>query len=338
MMKHPTQIPVNLQKKIVEIQNHNFNNWKSLIFFLEIHRLQPLFFKGMMRFPGSSIPTEFLTDLEVKYQSVSKYNGVYFEILDEVRGLFKSKIEFILLKGCDLILRIYEDKALRPLDDIDILIRAKDLSRAHFLLSKIGFVEIGTPDEKRHHRVLSRRSYARVHPGLNSPFFVEIHWDLRWMLHHYHTDGAWENFFLLPYQGGLIKGLDQCDLFLYLSLHWLNHWRDKDRLLWAVDLAFLIKKGLVPWETIRDKARENHLFFAFHAVLRRLSYFFDLDVLGVPENLLRENAKFFDARILRFASKYPTFLSLLTCNSAPPDWHEVLNGMRRVLQRRVKQR
>ena len=48
----------------------------------------------------------------------------------------KNKIEFVLLKGSYLTNFIYENRSLRPINDIDILVSSKDFNKAEDLLSK----------------------------------------------------------------------------------------------------------------------------------------------------------------------------------------------------------
>jgi hypothetical protein len=278
-------------------------------------------------------PEKIVSELDEQVQSTLRFNTVYFEILSEINDKLSPKIEFFLLKGGDLILRLYQNKGLRPLDDLDFLIHPENLKETEALLLELGFSETGDPEERRHHRILRRRAYSRFYKPLNSPFFIEIHWDLRWMFYHYNTLDLWKNSQEILFNKKPVKVFEYEDLFLYLGVHWMNHWRDKDRLIWACDLAWLINLGLVPWEKLWGKAARQNLAPTLEIILYRLSFLWNFQFLKIPKEFIHGNTTLFQRGFRKLLTNSPWISSFLSWNAFPPEWKELFRGVKRTMKR-----
>lgn len=64
---------------------------------------------------------------------------IILDALEKSRTLLEDE-DFIVLKGCDFALRLYPRPELRPMADIDVLVREGDLERVATLLEKRGLV------------------------------------------------------------------------------------------------------------------------------------------------------------------------------------------------------
>jgi len=88
------------------------------------------------------MPSSTLVDLADAYIQVSLINK---RLLDEYEliGLTfeQAGIDCILLKGADLISRLYEVRGTRPLSDVDLLVHEQDLPAIHRLLLEAGFTQ-----------------------------------------------------------------------------------------------------------------------------------------------------------------------------------------------------
>lgn len=92
------------------------------------------------RFPDAPIPEDARADLE----SQSAYHAFrWAEIHDSVapafRALAHAGIQVVLLKGIGLVGEIYDPPAIRPMRDVDILVRPDALAEARRVLESSGF-------------------------------------------------------------------------------------------------------------------------------------------------------------------------------------------------------
>jgi hypothetical protein len=102
------------------------------------------------------------------YQTLQNYsNAGTLHNLQIYRLLHTHQIDVCLLKGVFLAQMVYAHMGLRPMGDIDLLIRLDDLARVRSLLAEAGFI-LGTADTDYHDR------YYRQDSSLS----VEIHWSL----------------------------------------------------------------------------------------------------------------------------------------------------------------
>jgi len=90
------------------------------------------------------VPPAAVERLKKIYQWHTARNMNFYAKLQEVREAFaREKIPLILLKGAVLADLVYGNIALRPMRDVDILVKKNDLDAADELLGRLGY----TPNE-----------------------------------------------------------------------------------------------------------------------------------------------------------------------------------------------
>ena len=88
------------------------------------------------------MPSSTLDDLAEAYSQVSLINKRLLDECEVVGQTFHQKgIECILLKGADLLSRLYGMRGPRPLSDVDLLVHEQDLPVIHRLLMETGFTQ-----------------------------------------------------------------------------------------------------------------------------------------------------------------------------------------------------
>ncbi len=115
--------------------------------------------------------------LRRRYAQTSLHNAACLEelagLLDDLRG---HGVRPVLLKGAALLATVFGDPALRPLGDVDLLVRPEEIETAGAALAARGFVldeSFQTADfYRKHHFHLIWRHAAR--PWL----CIEVHWDV----------------------------------------------------------------------------------------------------------------------------------------------------------------
>ncbi len=142
----------------------------------------------------------------------------------------------IVLKGPSLALGLYRDPGLRPMGDLDLLVKEGDESRAMRALAAMGYIaqgEVMTRWEAEnlvsHLPVLTARGRMPV----------EIHFRLfpRAMPLFPDEEGVWERATQGEFAGVRFLRLAAPDELLYLCGHIVRHDSDAHKLIWFCDLA-----------------------------------------------------------------------------------------------------
>jgi Uncharacterised nucleotidyltransferase len=146
-----------------------------------------------------------------------------------------------VLKGAFLAERAYSDRALRPMSDIDLLVRAEDLGRAATALEGVGYRIAHDPDFRedlriRHHHWIFRRD------GRGGGIPVEVHWDLHPPGTRFRMEARalWDRAVPASLAGTPALSLVPEDLLLHLVSHAARH-RFKMGLLPICDVAAVIE-------------------------------------------------------------------------------------------------
>jgi hypothetical protein len=143
------------------------------------NRVGPLVHSALRRVPLPPDARPALEILKTAYVATAARNAVLFRELQAVlEALSAERIPVIVLKGAALADTVYAERALRPMVDIDLLIREEDLEEAERRLGSIGFEAAHDPRTKeelrrRHHHWVFRRARTGA-----SDIPIELHWNL----------------------------------------------------------------------------------------------------------------------------------------------------------------
>jgi hypothetical protein len=168
------------------------------------------------------------------------------EMTELENGLEKRDIQVIVLKGAALLRTVYHNVALRPMEDIDLMVRQEHLSKLKNVLESMGFIQ----------NQLYPSSFGR---GILS---IDIHSDLisshrirsRKAILDISQEDAWSS--SVPIDGS--RSLYRLSLnvnLVALSFHLLKH--RYDRLIWFVDIAESIKRyqSMPDWQGLIEYSR-----------------------------------------------------------------------------------
>jgi len=225
---------------------------EALVQIAERHRVAPLLWHALATHGAAeSFPPAAAGRLrELYYANAARGVRVLAELERVGAALDAFEVPWLSLKGTPMAARLWDNVALRPTDDIDLLVREADLERAVALLGELGYLVRDPRATARrrawHHQVILDR------PG-GMPSCLELHWSLA------------DRFSLaLPDEAALWSRardhqLDPLDEAVYLAAHldkhgWFNRLvesgdppadvrrfvldpRSENRLLWFADLA-----------------------------------------------------------------------------------------------------
>ncbi|MGQ0809747.1 MAG: nucleotidyltransferase family protein [Nitrospiraceae bacterium] len=190
------------------------------------------------------------------YAQVGALNTRILDRLAAVGMLFqREQIDFLLLKGADLISRLYGIRGIRPLSDVDLLVREKDLPRIDTLLQSSGFVQ----------QIDGNPAYC----SLADHVMLDITTDL-WYLDQTDLSKLWERAIPRRIGGRMMKCMGSEDLVLYLTAYAVIH-RGQLSPSFYTDLALLLQREPVEWPMISQRAAQGGLRTALYHGLTSLS-------------------------------------------------------------------
>lgn len=179
----------------------------------------------------ASLPPHVVDQLRSAYFCFAAENIRYLGYTRQIFAACRtSNVEVMALRGVAFAERLYEDIALRPMSDIDILVRPDDRSKLERVLTSLGYAPIGG------------------HPNgwANADIIVDLHVDLigaeriasRGRATRIDMDAVWAAAIKTIIAGESVRTLSWTDSVLTCCLHALKH--SCDRLLWFTDLAALV--------------------------------------------------------------------------------------------------
>jgi hypothetical protein len=246
---------------------------------------------------GTAVPELHVRNLGMEYARTWAINTKNKLRIAEMLAAFGSAgIRAIPLKGAHLALFVYRDIGMRPMVDVDILVRREDIPTAEKLLSEAGYAtrehipsaykflgvdgDAGAPEHlieryRNHHHHLHPLGSAR---GIR---LLDVHWTLVSPALPFRIDaeGLWQRAGIQALDGREVRVLCPEDTILHCALH--ASFCDKFRfhgLRPLCDLAAVVGRfhDTLDWDALSARAREwNADRFVYLAL--RLSG----DLLGV---------------------------------------------------------
>jgi hypothetical protein len=139
----------------------------------EQHGLEPLVLAHIER-TGLAIPENLLrARLLARWTQHAHAASVRARVMADVtRATVQARVPFLVLKGAALAHLVYDDPRLRPMRDVDLLIRKADAGRALDVLMHCGFRPGGTAPSHHHHL----QSMAKTLEG--ATVTIELHHEL----------------------------------------------------------------------------------------------------------------------------------------------------------------
>jgi len=181
------------------------------------------------------------------YAETSLINTHLLQEMTELeKGLEKRDIQVIVLKGAALLKTVYRDVALRPMEDIDLMVRQEHLNELKNVLESMGFAQ------------------NRLYPGSfgKGILSIDIHSDLlsshrirsRQAILDIRPEDAWSSSIPINGSSSLYRLSLNVNL-IALSFHLLKH--RYDRLIWFVDIAESIKtyQSMSDWQDLIEYSR-----------------------------------------------------------------------------------
>ncbi len=240
--------------------------WPRVMLYAKRFSIEPLLYRHLsMREHSRYVPDEVSLALKKAYRFQALRNmriqGCIHQIL---KAMNENDIPVILLKGAAfLATHLYPDIALRPMNDIDILLRRENIVKACDLLTALGY---DPPEphayQSRVHEVVSQDLLGNhLPPIINRKIArIEIHSNIngikdRTLL----PDLIWRKSIEQTMEGYRFRSLHTEHQILYLCSHLRRHIETGPfTLCWFCDIHELVRKHkeTIQWESLFHLAAE----------------------------------------------------------------------------------
>ena len=237
----------------------SLHDWDGLPVQAEAHGLVPLLYTHL-RAAGIELPPAVRQPLLGYYMQHAHAARVREQVLVDILTAYQAAgIDVLVLKGAALAHLVYPQPLLRPMRDIDILVRAEDVYRAYALLPEIGF----TPPPGAHYGLSPDHHHLtaikRVADGFSVS--VEVH-------HALHLNEPGQPLHYMAYAptaqpfsvGGVLArtlGREETLWHVYRHAFCMPVGYEPLRLIWVGDLISLVEAWVdeLHWERVRRQYR-----------------------------------------------------------------------------------
>ncbi len=129
------------QRRTIGEAAFHFQAWETLAEEAEGHGLSPLVYHHLRQWEPQILPDSERIKLQLLYLRHRHSNRIRMDVLYEIlQACQEETIDVLVLKGGALCHLLYSEPALRPMRDLDLLVKPKDAERAQRLLVRKGFV------------------------------------------------------------------------------------------------------------------------------------------------------------------------------------------------------
>jgi hypothetical protein len=241
-------------------------DWEQLWAQGRLHEVLPLLTATLRRLASQAcMPDAWMARAQRRfYATMLRNTTLADELLRVLAALRQAGVAALPVKGLVLAETLYGSLALRPLGDLDVLVRPKDLAAARAALNSLEYAQATEPGyENAYHPYHDPPYYRQAESGT---ICLELHWGL-WAAHFFRleTDAMWQRAVTMRLAGTEISILSPEDTLLHLAIH---RSRSALRLRFVCDIAELLRRyrGTLDWEYILAQARvagaRTTLFFA----------------------------------------------------------------------------
>ena len=275
-------------------------DWEEFCFISRVHSVTELLYPQIKVIHTEGfIPEEVLERFkQFVYSSASKNSWLLKSGKEVVEKLLDNGIETLALKGFFLQQSVYADDEIRPMNDIDLLVRREDIPKAVEILNNIGFRMESHFDPE-----LRNEDIKHVPPMWNDlGQLIELHWNLLeenepfdidmdqvWAQKTCFADKLW--------------GLSVEHLIVHLAIHGVYQHYLRLGLRSLLDLTRVIEKysEKIQWDLVASTARnwdtEKSLWLSLKLAERYLS-------VALPEEFILSLEPTNHADMFERASKF----------------------------------
>ncbi len=288
-------------KEIEELLQHKKIKWQQFNGLSDYHELSAFAYICLRKL-SRLLPKEETELLQKHYiftLSRSLYLWREFEFVG--RAFREKEIIFLPLKGIAFFLEnLYSDKTyLRPMADIDILIKKEELPLAERIMENLGYEKKMRGMKKDYW--LNRSYHLGFIKNFNEglPYIAELHWALDFKRGKPMLTSLWQRTKKYEFDGKDIYSLSPEDNLLSLALH-QRHFGKALCLKYTCDTELILSRynGKLDWDYIIKEADTSEIRTALYFMLIQTELFFDhkipsfvlraLNVVSYKDRLIKQ--------------------------------------------------
>jgi hypothetical protein len=286
--------------------------WAEVLELARRHGVVPFLHRRLKdRYAALGVPEAIQSRLRETYRMTGIRNTRLFAQLHGIlKRLREAGIEVVALKGAHLAELVYEEVALRPMGDVDLLVRPSDLRRATELLRSLGY----TSGEGRQHQDPIDQNLHLEPMRKPGGLLIELHYAIAIpeRMKDSDVEGIWGRAEAARIGGAEAFVLSPEDLLLHLCVHASLHHGFEVSLLHLCDIPVAVDHfqdrpdWAVFWNRARAWGAERSALVTFALVERLLGWSrpqaiaaqpslpaAPFDVVAVAERLLFEEGPTF---------------------------------------------
>ncbi len=245
-------------------------DWKFVSEVARSGNISQLLYYNLKGLPnGSPVPLPVMEDLERAYRETCARNMLLFAELRTILDAFRlAGSKAIVLKGAALAGIVYPDIGLRPMLDIDLLVKKDELSIADKIMTNLDYAAVhGSKPQKWH-----MKNHFHLPPYRHAwkPVIVEIHWRVTMGSSSNDIDRWWERAVVRDNVGYRIPVPSPEDMLTHLSLHLFNHGYDNGFALRGLCDIFEVLRHYrdeIDWKMLQDEMKMQGIEKQVHSML-----------------------------------------------------------------------
>ena len=301
--------------------------WQKFIYSAACHGVLPVVAQRVLE-SQVAVPEDVREQLRsAVQQSMLRSFPLIQEVLSITRAFLSAGLAIIPYKGPALAEELWGSFSLRNCADLDFLVTARDVHRASELLEQLGYERLALIPANLRPAIIrnaSEEQYRHRESGL----LLELQWSPapRVFGLSFDADSIWQRTRSIDFAGERVLSPFLEDLLMLLCVHgWKHNW---SRLLWVGDVAQLVRRFHIDWESLFESSRKQGLLGILTLGLQMANVLF-----GVP---LPPVCLVIDAAIQRLADK---LIQRMQANEPCSylEWHRFMLVARDSSADRVKQ-
>lgn len=244
------------------------------------YRLYPLVYQNLTSLNTNSNPIDIPKVFKGVYRYYWAYsNRLFIKTSGVIEKLINKKIPVLLLKGAPLALNMYENIALRPLNDVDIMVPYNNLNQTINILKESGFTPI-IPIHKNTYKwrhAIGFKNNDGLEIDLHTSLFIEN-------LNPKYQQTYWKNAIPMNFMGQELLTLSPTDHLFHTIAHGVSY-NHLAPIRWIVDAIMICQTNSINWDRIVSLSKENKLTVKVLVALKYLQINF---IDNIPEEVINK--------------------------------------------------
>lgn len=243
-------------------------DWAALVQEAADAGISSLLYQAVQTLPEACAPPAARQTLHARYLQVGLLNAYLLpQFAAVVQALSSAGVEPVVLKGAALAAVVYDNVALRPMSDLDLLIPFPDLPAAQSCLAALNFAPPAPPPFANESGLFwNQQLWQRT---VWQPVSVELHWallDLPYYARRWPATELRQRSRSILLEGMTARALAVEDQLLHLCAHnFYHHLGQLARV--GPDIGYFLRQCQPDWDLLLAQAARCHLGLAVKQTL-----------------------------------------------------------------------